>query len=204
VSPTITVRIESSGCRCFFCLATHTALWPLYRLGLLSELKARELWIRDLAWTVRGWTPAEASHAFAWTAEQYVLPRVRRDVPQRLRYHQAQGHWVVIVSGTLSPLLAEVGRVLEVEETVGTETELRHGRYSGAALPPVCQGAGKVTRLEQHLGVGSEMAWPHSYAYADSCTDLPLLERVAYPVAVYPDAQLTALAQSRGWEIIGA
>jgi HAD superfamily hydrolase (TIGR01490 family) len=133
-----------------------------------------------------------------------VLPRVREDVLQRLREHQTQGHRVIIVSGTLSPLLAAVGQVLGVEETVGTEPVLRDGRYSGATQMPACQGPGKVTRLAQHLGDATDIEWQQSYAYADSLTDLPLLERVGHPVAVYPDAELTALARSRGWEIIGA
>ena len=44
--------------------------------------------------------------------------------------------------------------------------------------------------------------WPHSYAYADSYTDIPLLERAGHPAAVYPDPQLAAHAHSQGWEII--
>lgn len=185
-------------------MATHTAMWPLYRLGWMSELEARGRWLRDMAWTIRGWTPEQAAPAFAWIAEHYVLPTVRADVLERLTEHQDRGHRVVIVSGTLSPLLAVVGRMLEVEETVGTEPVLRNGRYSGATLPPACQGAGKVARLEQHLGENAAAEWADSYSYADSYTDLPLLERVGHPVAVYPDAELAALAQARGWEIIGA
>ena len=43
----------------------------------------------------------------------------------------------------------------------------------------------------------------HSYAYADSYTDLPLLEWVGHAVAVYPDDELATHAQSQGWETIG-
>ncbi len=41
------------------------------------------------------------------------------------------------------------------------------------------------------------------YAYGDTLMDVPLLEHADHPVAVYPDAKLRALAQERGWEIIG-
>jgi len=54
---------------CFY-VATHVALWPLWKLGLLSELTGRELWVRDVAWTIRGWTPDEAARAFAWIAQR--------------------------------------------------------------------------------------------------------------------------------------
>jgi phosphoserine phosphatase len=40
-----------------------------------------------------------------------------------------------------------------------------------------------------------------SYAYADSISDRFLLDMVANPVATYPDDQLRAVAQERGWQI---
>jgi hypothetical protein len=38
-----------------------------------------------------------------------------------------------------------------------------------------------------------------SYAYADSISDLQLLEMVSNPVAVYPDERLRQVARDRGW-----
>ena len=38
-----------------------------------------------------------------------------------------------------------------------------------------------------------------SVAYADSASDLPMLEAVGYPVAVNPEAKLAAIARRRGW-----
>jgi phosphoserine phosphatase len=40
-----------------------------------------------------------------------------------------------------------------------------------------------------------------SYAYADSISDLPMLEAVGNPVAVNPDKRLLAAAQDREWQI---
>lgn len=39
-------------------------------------------------------------------------------------------------------------------------------------------------------------------AYGDSLHDLPLLTRVAHPVAVAPDAGLSKTARAAGWEIL--
>ena len=38
-----------------------------------------------------------------------------------------------------------------------------------------------------------------SVAYADSTSDLPMLEVVGFPVAVNPETRLAALARKRGW-----
>ena len=187
----------------YILMGSHMALWPLWRLGLMSEATTRELWIRHMGWTIRGWTPEEAGRAFVWIAERYVLPLTRPDVVARLREHQEKGHRVIIVSGTPSPLLAEIGRQWGVEDSVGTPQVLRAGRYTGGCELPVCQGSGKVTRLEAYLRGDPDFLWTRTYAYADSRTDLPLLERVGHPVAVYPDSELAAHARSRGWEVIG-
>lgn len=181
---------------------THVALWPLHALHLVPERVLRDLGARDLGWTVRGWTPQQATPAFSWIARHYVRPLVRPDVLDMLRAHQSRGHRVVIVSATLTPLLCEIGRELEVEEVVGTPLVLRDGRYTGGCELPVCQGEGKVARLTAYLGDGEVVDWAASYAYADSYLDLPLLQRVGHAVAVNPDTRLKAHALAHGWEVI--
>ena len=56
-------------------------------------------------------------------------------------------------------------------------------------------------KLEQILGrLGAKRV---DFAYGDTVLDIPLLEHVEHPVAVYPDAKLKSVALERGWEIIG-
>ncbi len=40
-----------------------------------------------------------------------------------------------------------------------------------------------------------------SVAYADSASDLPMLEAVGFPVAVNPETKLAAIARKRGWHV---
>ena len=183
-------------------LAIHMPIWWIQRLGLITETTSRSIWTRNLGWTIRGSTIEEAGKAFAWIAEQYVLPKVRSDVINRLRDHQVAGHTVILVSGTFSPLLHEIGQRLGVADTVGTPMIVKAGQYTGACELPVCQGAHKVTRLERYLDGRADILWSDSYAYADSYSDLPLLARVGHPVAVYPDNRLSSHALRCGWEII--
>ena len=41
-----------------------------------------------------------------------------------------------------------------------------------------------------------------SYFYSDSFNDIPLLKKVAHPVAVNPDSKLKDYATAAGWRII--
>jgi len=183
--------------------AAHMPLWWLHRAGLMSKEAMNLQWAKHMAWTVRGMTVERAAAAFDWIATQYAAPRARPDVMARLREHQAAGHRVILVSGTFSPLLAVIGRQFGIQETVGTPLVVHAGRYTGACELPVCQGAHKVTRLLTYLEMRKDTRWPDGYAYADSYTDIPLLERAGHPVAVYPDQELAAHAHSQKWEIIG-
>jgi phosphoserine phosphatase len=109
---------------------------------------------------------------------------------------------VILVSGTFSPLLREIGHQLGVRETVGTPIVMKNGRYTGGSEFPVCQGPHKVTRLEEYLRGTRDINWLESFAYADSQSDIHLLEAVGVPVAVVPDAFLESYAKERRWEIV--
>jgi len=61
-----------------------------------------------------------------------------------------------------------------------------------------------VTLLTELLNrAGLEVDLSQSFAYGDSISDVPLLELVGNPVAVYPDSQLWDHASQRGWRILG-
>jgi phosphoserine phosphatase len=91
---------------------------------------------------------------------------------------------------------------LGVRETVGTPIVRKNGRYTGGSEFPVCQGQHKVTRLEEYLRGTRDINWSESFAYADSQSDIPLLEAVGFPTAVVPDAFLESYAKEREWEIL--
>jgi phosphoserine phosphatase len=64
-------------------------------------------------------------------------------------------------------------------------------------------GSEKVRRIQELISEkGLEVNLSSSFAYADSISDLPLLEWVGNPVAVEPEEKLQAIAQERGWQIM--
>ena len=181
----------------------HVTMWRLMEMGLLREQPTRERVAADMGWTVQGWTEERAERAFDWIAENYVLPKLRPDVKTRLLEHKNAGHRLILVSGTCGPLLASIGKSLGIDETIGTPLKMKNGRYTGGSILPACQGSNKLMRLKQYLLNTPPLDWAASYAYADSKTDIPLLEHFGHPVVTYPDIELAAYAQKRAWERIG-
>ena len=124
-----------------------------------------------------------------------VLPGAR----MLLRRHQDAGDFIVILSASPQELVEAVAARLGAQRAVGTRAEIDGASYTGGLDGPFCYGIGKVQRLEQDLGPGSLDA---ATAYADSVSDLPVLEACREPVAVNPDRQLHRLAKARDWPVV--
>jgi HAD superfamily hydrolase (TIGR01490 family) len=186
-------------------VGVHMAIWPLYTAGLLSRERLYLAWARHMPWTLAGLTLAQGQRVFDWIWAEYVEPLLRSDVLARLRQHCAQDHDVYLVSGTMEPLLARIaqGLSLPASSAIGTRAEVRWGRYTGRAIEPTCMGLGKARRLELFLSGHRDIDMAQSFAYADSVTDVSVLEMVGYPTVVYPDEELAAVGRERDWPRLG-
>jgi HAD superfamily hydrolase (TIGR01490 family) len=184
-------------------LAVHFSLWPLYRLGLLSQERFFRMWINNMPWLLVGLRPEQGQEIFQWVTDEVLIPTLRPDVASVLRQHQAEGHLVILVSGAFEELLTCLGERLGVQHVIGTRLEVKRGRYSGRAVKP-CFGQDKVILLTELLKRNDlAVDFGQSFAYGDSISDVPVLERVGNPVAVYPDEELRDYASQREWRIIG-
>ncbi len=116
---------------------------------------------------------------------------------RRVREHRALGHRTVLITGALS-FAVEGLRPLFDEIVAADMTKRGDGTYSGelSTVPPTGETRAQILadycraegfRLEECV------------AYADSTSDLPLLEAVGFPVAVNPETRLAAIARKRGW-----
>ncbi len=188
---------------------THRAFWiyhtPYYflrRWGLISEGAFREPWAAHLAWYVRGFSPQQAQVVWDWVVKEYISQHWRWETRSLLDTHRAVGDLIVLVSGGPLPLLKRIAQEIGAQHVVGTEFEVRSGRYSGRCLKPVCLDLNKPVLVKAFIQRNEiDVDFDVSYAYADSISDLHLLEMVGHPVATYPDEQLRALAMERGWGV---
>ena len=135
-----------------------------------------------------------------WFASD-VLPHLTERGQARVRWHQAQGHTVALVSASTQYVVRPMADYLGIPgQFVCTHLVSMDGRLTGEVEPPMCYGEGKVVWAERFAAEwGVDLS--ASTFYTDSISDLPLLERVGQPVAVNPDPKLRRLAQKRGWPV---
>jgi HAD superfamily hydrolase (TIGR01490 family) len=183
-------------------LGLHYPLYFAKRLGLMSESSFRGRWAADLAWYFKGDTPQQAARVWDWMAAEYMTPYWRSDSLGLLEQHRAQGDLVVLVSSGPDALIRRIAQQLGAEHGIGTRFEQTDGHYTGRSQKPICIDSFKASLAQDYLRqAGLEVDLAGSYAYADSTSDLYLLEMVGHPVATYPDEGLRPIAVERGWQI---
>ena len=132
---------------------------------------------------------------------EFIEPIVLAKGEALVREHHEAGDRVVIITATNRFITGPIAARLGVDTLLATECEMQDGRYTGRLTDTPCFQEGKVTRIERWLEETGH-SLEGAYFYSDSRNDLPLLERVAHPVAVDPDPTLREIAEQRGWEIL--
>ena len=101
----------------------------------------------------------------------------------RMRWHQGQGHTVVVVSASLGAYLRPLGRRLAVDAVLCTDVVDDGLRYGDALVGGNCRAREKATRLAHWLdanGFGAAELW----AYGDSAGDREMLAMATHAVWV--------------------
>ena len=116
---------------------------------------------------------------------------------RRVRQHRALGHRTLLITGALDFVVKPLAPLFD--EIIAAEMSTRpDGTYSGelTTVPPT--GETRAQILADYCDAEG-LALAESVAYADSTSDLPMLEAVGFPVAVNPETRLAAIARKRGW-----
>ena len=127
-----------------------------------------------------------------------ILRRLSAPAVRRIREHRAAGHRTILITGALHCF----ARPLEplFDEIVAARLATRNGRYTGRLAAPPLVGEARAAWLRAYAARdGANLK--RSYAYADSHSDLPLLEAVGNPVAVNPDVALFRKARKKRWPV---
>jgi phosphatidylglycerophosphatase C len=122
--------------------------------------------------TVRGWWLDELRPIAEDFARHVVDHELRPDRLARLRWHQQQGHQVVIVSASPELYVGAVGRLLGCTHVIATRLEVdRRGRVTGRLFGANVRGPEKQRLLRDWLGDHPVHLW----AYGDSAGDADML-----------------------------
>ncbi|MGH9259559.1 MAG: HAD-IB family phosphatase, partial [Acidimicrobiales bacterium] len=116
---------------------------------------------------------------------------------RRVREHRRLGHRTVLITGALDFAIGPLRPLFD--DVVCAKLATRpDGTYRGELTDVPPTGEARASVLAEYAAAnGFDLA--EGVAYADSTSDLPMLEAVGFPVAVNPETRLAALARKRGW-----
>ncbi|GAC1437463.1 MAG: hypothetical protein NVSMB51_11490 [Solirubrobacteraceae bacterium] len=190
-----------------------------YEAGLLSRRRLAADLLANIRFRLRGSTDAEAEvvrervgrmiegvevrslQRLSHRVLAGVLPNIFPEMLALAHEHQDAGRPVFICTAASQEMADLMAHVLGFDGAVGSRSEVQGGRYTGRAAGPFSYGEGKATLLRD-LADERGLDLSASFAYSDSCSDLPMLRAVGNPVVVNPDAELARVARVEGWPVM--
>ena len=114
----------------------------------------------------------------------------------RVREHRRLGHRTLLITGALDFVVEPLAPLFD--DVICAHLGVHDGRYTGRMLelPPI--GEARANVLEEYCDAHG-FTLVETVGYADSTSDLALLEAVGFPVAVNPESKLATIARKRGW-----
>ncbi len=132
-----------------------------------------------------------------------LTPYFRPYMLQCLENHRRHGDEVLLATASNNILAEPVAKMLGIENLVCTQMEMKNGVPTGQLTAAAPFREGKANNVMAWINE-HPVSLKESWGYSDSHNDLPILNLVAHPVAVTPDAVLRRYAERRGSPIIEA
>ena len=135
---------------------------------------------------------AEAHELF----HSLLLAKSFPDGMRRVRQHRALGHKTLLITGALDIVVEPFQDLFD--EVVSARLSVRHGRLTGELEQGPPTGEARAQIMADYADANG-LDLEQAVAYADSASDLPMLEAAGHPVAVNPEVKLATIARKRGW-----
>lgn len=139
---------------------------------------------------------AIADHHFNERVKQYVYP----DAKRLIHRFNAEGVSTVMLTGSNRIIAEPVARYLGIDKLIATEPEIINGQFTGRIDGQFLMKEAKLD-LAFHHASSRNISLDQVAYYADSITDVPLLEKVGNPVVINPKAELLFKAKANNWQI---
>jgi HAD superfamily hydrolase (TIGR01490 family) len=164
---------------------------------LAMDRKDRGDFLRHFYRRYEGADPDEIAEDSHEMASRQLLMKAFPAALRRVREHRALGHRTLLITGALDFVIDPIAPLFDDIVCASMERKA-DGTYTGEMVDVPPTGESRAQALYDYCDANG-FDPKDSVAYADSTSDLPLLEAAGFPVAVNPETKLAAIARSRGW-----
>ncbi|MRG86088.1 HAD family hydrolase [Salinibacillus xinjiangensis] len=177
------------------------SLW----LGLIRGKNALRLqFFKAFAKTFKGKTTEELEDFFQELVH-IGKEEVNRGLVQTIKEHQRNGDTIILLSGALHPFLEAFAKELQLDvHIISTELKLDSSGLCTGEVGQIINGDEKVRQVEKWLEKAELNHTNEIWAYADSESDIPLLNYVEHPIVVNPNQDMKLIAKKNKWPIFAS
>jgi HAD superfamily hydrolase (TIGR01490 family) len=165
-----------------------------------AERSGRESFLRAMYRHYEGARLADLEALVDEALTGYVLARLAPAAVRRVREHRAAGQRTVLITGAIRPLTRPLAPLFDHIEAVDLAVDDR-GVCTGVLATSPLVGEARAAWIRA-WSAAHDVDPAASFGYADSYSDLPLLQAVGNPVAVRPDVALYRHARRKHWPIV--
>ena len=134
-------------------------------------------------------------------AEQKLVHRITPQARDKIEWHRGQGHRLVLITATISPMAEAMGEVLGMDTVYGCGPTNRTGILSGSERGwSVPRRKGKVPIVQSDAQEnGHDLA--ECYGYGNTMADSWFMRITGHPVAINSKGAFKQFAQEKNWEM---
>lgn len=169
----------------------------LYRAKCMDAGEIVGRWIMKY----RGWPEKKIRDFCARFFEDVLVHHVRPEALETVEFHRSNGAKTIILSASTTYICEPVRKHLAMDDCICTSLEVHNGVLTGRLAGKYCYGAEKLNRVILYCASGP-CSLEDAFYYADGAADLPVLEKVGFPMCVTPDRRLKRVALLRKWPVL--
>ena len=133
--------------------------------------------------------------------DEKIKPIMTQTGKKLIDESQAEGKTVIIATATNDFVTRPIADLFNVDTLIATEFEIQNNNFTGKVLGEPCFRDGKLNKVKKWINENGYDLSKTSF-YSDSFNDLPLLEKVKYPVIVDGDDKIIEIGKNNNWECI--
>ncbi len=168
----------------------------LYKLKLKDPKKI----IEQIGTWITGINVDEFNKMMSDILDQFIIKEIRPEIIAEIKHHKEQDAELVILSSAIKEVCNPLATHLGIDHVLCSELETQKGQFTGKTIGNFCFGKEKLVQLNKYCSLKGYNI-EETFYYGDSIADLPVLEKVGFPICVTPDKALLKIASVKGWTI---
>ena len=133
--------------------------------------------------------------------EEKIKPIITQSGKEIINQAIENGKTVIIATATNDFVTKPIADLFNVSTLIATEFEIKNNSFTGNVIDIPCFREGKLKKVEKWVQENSFNLSEATF-YSDSFNDLPLLEKVKYPIIVDGDDKLKEIGNNNNWKCI--